>query len=51
MEYFHIASLALGAFSAGIWSSKGWQNIAVKLALIGFTAWAAVVVARDWFVA
>jgi hypothetical protein len=38
------------AWNAAIWSANGWINLFLKVAFIGLAAWAAVVVAKDWFV-
>ncbi|MGX7895513.1 hypothetical protein [Tsuneonella sp. HG222] len=47
-EAFHIVALAWLAALAAIWSSKGWINIAIKVAAAGSAAWAAIVVALDY---
>lgn len=48
-EAFHIAALGTMAFNAAIWSSTGWPNVFLKVLFIGLSAWAAVMVAKDWF--
>jgi hypothetical protein len=47
---FHIAALGVMTFNAAIWSKNGWINITLKLLFVGLSAWASVVVAKDWFV-
>ena len=44
---FHLIATTMFAFTAVIWSSNGWHNIAVRVAFILATALGAIVTAAD----
>ena len=49
IEWFHAVALLAFGFMMTIWSGKGGMNIMVKLAWGMLTCWAAVIVAKDFF--
>lgn len=41
---FLVTAFLLGMFMSYVWSSKGFANLAIKMAFTAFTLWAAVMV-------
>lgn len=47
-EAFHIVALGGLSMSAVFWKNTGTFNTFIKIGFVLLTAWAAVVVAKDW---
>lgn len=42
-----VLSSVLGLFLSLVWSSKNWFNVAIKVALIGWTLWSLLLLAAS----